>query len=71
MSRQETVLFCCLGCLQAASTSYHRHEAALALSSIFSIQGTGVTTKGRGEGFDEISGAVMMTVRQDSDLREI
>ena len=63
MSRQETVLFCCLTCLQAASTSYHKHEAALALSSIFSIEGPGVSTKGRGGGFDEISGAVMMAVR--------
>ena len=71
MSRQETVLFCCLSCLQAASTSYHRHEAALPLSFIFSIKGLGVNNKGRGGGFDEISGAVMMTVRHGSDLRDI
>ena len=69
--RQETVLFCCLSCLQAASTSYHRHEAALPLSFIFSIKGLGVNNKGRGGGFDEISGAVMMTVRHGSDLRDI
>ena len=63
LSRQETVLFCSLSCLQVASTSYHRHEAALPLSSIFRIEGAGATTRGRGGGFDEISGAVMMAVR--------
>ena len=67
LSRSETVVFCSLACLQEAASSYHRHEAALPLSHIFSIEaGSGTAAVagagGRG-GYDEISGAVMMAVR--------
>ena len=66
LSRSETVVFCSLACLQEAASSYHRHEAALPLSHIFSIEaGSGTAAAGAGGrgGYDEISGAVMMAVR--------
>ena len=55
LTSKETVLFCSLPCLTTASTSYHKVEAALPLSHIFSLANS--------EGYDEISGAVMMVIR--------
>ena len=48
-------MFCSLSCLQSACSSYHHHESRVALSQIFSIEG--------GQGFDEISGSVLMVLR--------
>ena len=61
LSLHETILFCSLSCLHAASTTYHQHEAIIPLSYLFSIE-AGPGANGRG-GFDEISGAVLMVIR--------
>ena len=55
LTNTETVLFCSLSCLTTATQTYHRVEAALPLSHIFSVTDS--------DGYDEISGAVMMVIR--------
>ena len=55
LNSRETVLFCSLHCLTGATSTYHRVEASVPLSHIFSVADSG--------GYDEISGAVMMVIR--------
>jgi len=52
-------MFCSLECLQAASTTYHKYEAAVPLPSLFR-KDAGQGSKG---GYDEISGTVLMALR--------
>ena len=52
-------MFCTLECLQTASTTYHKHEAAVPLPSLFRKE-VGHGSKG---GYDEISGTVLMALR--------
>ena len=59
LSRQENIMFCSLECLQAASTTYHKYEAAVPLPSLFR-KDAGQGSKG---GYDEISGTVLMALR--------
>eukprot|EP00090_Calanus_glacialis_P007248 TRINITY_DN15692_c0_g1_i1.p1 TRINITY_DN15692_c0_g1~~TRINITY_DN15692_c0_g1_i1.p1 ORF type:complete len:671 (-),score=156.98 TRINITY_DN15692_c0_g1_i1:49-2061(-) len=59
LSRQENIMFCTLECLQTASTTYHKHEAAVPLPSLFRKE-VGHGSKG---GYDEISGTVLMALR--------
>merc|ERR1711936_139209 len=59
LSLQDHVMFCSLGCLQVASTTYHKYEAAMSLPSLFRKE-EGHGSKG---GYDEISGTMLMAIR--------